>query len=133
MTPQSWTSSSSNMLKFNVNDHTWQDNAYTVAVCRDLHDRVSLQPHCEIGHTGHEHAKAKAILLRMKLAVELRDRSCIVVSDAKNLVHWICNKDLIPSWRVAHVIYECRILLQDNTSTRLEFGSRSPNEAFLRR
>jgi len=35
----------------------------------------------------------------------------------------------VPSWRVAHVVYECRSLLQVNTNARLKLDNRSTNEA----
>ena len=74
------------------------------------------------------HTEANTILLGLKLFVDLRDTSCIIASDAKNLVHLIYNKDSVSSWRVTHVVFEYRSLLQDNTRVRLEFGSRSTNE-----
>ena len=76
-----------------------------------------------------KHTEANTILLGLKLVVNLLDTSCIIASDAKNLVHLIYNKDSVPSWRVAHGVFECRTLLKDSTRARLEFSSRSMNEA----
>ena len=53
-----------------------------------------------------EHAETNTILLGLNLAADLRDTSCIIVNDAKILIHWICNKDSVPSWKVTHVVYE---------------------------
>ena len=76
-----------------------------------------------------KHTEANTKLLGLKLVVNLLDTSCIIASDAKNLVHLIYNKDSVPSWRVAHVVFECRSLLKDNTRATLEFSIRSMNEA----
>ena len=118
-----------NMLKINADDSTMQDNACAVAMRRDSQGWVKLAVVAHVTTSDPEHAEANTILLRLKLAANMRDTSCIIVSDAKSLVHWICNIDSVPSWRVAHVVYECRSLLQVNTNARLELDNRSTNEA----
>jgi len=92
-------------------------------------DRVDTWQSHIVATPDLDHAELNTILLELKLAADLRDISCIIVSDVKNLVHWICNKDSVLSWRVAYVVYECCTLLQDNTRGRLKFESRSTNKA----
>jgi len=48
-----------------------------------------------VGTPDLEHAEANTILFGLKLDADLRDTSCIIVSDAKSLIHWICNKDSV--------------------------------------
>ena len=110
-------------------DSTRQDNAWAAAVGRNSQSRVKLATGAWVATSDPEHAEANTILLGLKLAADMRDTSCITISDAESLIHRICNKDSMNSWRVFHVIYECRSLLQANTRARLKFNSRLTNEA----
>ena len=101
-----------NMLKLNTDGNTWQDNSSATVVYIDSQGRVKLAAATvRVATPDPEYAEANAILLKLKLVVDLRATSCLIVSDAKNLVHCICSKDSVPSRRVAYVIHECRNLL----------------------
>ena len=87
-------------------------------VYRDSQGRVALAAAVWVDASNPKHVETNAILLGMKLAIDMGDTYCIIVSDAKSFVHWICNKDSVLSWRVAHIVQECRGLLQTNTRAR---------------
>ena len=98
-------------------------------VCKDSQSRVTLAAVTRVDRQDSEHAEVDVILLVLKLAADIRDTPCIIVNDVKSLVHWIWNKDLVPSCRVAHLLNECCNVLETNTKARLEFSIRSSNEA----
>ena len=83
-----------NMLKLNTGGYTWQDNSCATVVYIDSQGRVKLAAaNVRVATSDPEYAEANVILLKLKLVVDLRETSRLIVSDAKNLVHWICNKD----------------------------------------
>ena len=74
-----------------------QNNAWGAIVCIDSQGIVKLAVAVRVAIPDPKHAKTNTILLGLKLAADFRDTSYINVSDAKDLVHWICNKDSVPS------------------------------------
>lgn len=106
-------------VEINVYVSIGQHSASAAAVCRCSQAKVVMVATAPVSTADPELAKANAVRLVLKLAADLRGSDCIVVSDAKSLVHWICNKDSTPRWQAAHIIYECRNILQANTRVRL--------------
>jgi len=100
-TNQSWVAPPSTILKINVDSSTVQETACAATICRESQGRVKPAAVTRVDTSDSKHADVDAILLGLKLTANMRDTSCIIVSDAKSLVLWVCNKDSVPSWRVA--------------------------------
>ena len=128
ITHQRWNALPPNMLKLSVDD-SGQDDACAAVACRDSQDRVKTWRRYESGYTGPGPCWSKRNTSWTETSYSLTDTSCIIVSDEKNLVHWICSKESMPSWRITHVICECRNVLQDNTRAKRKFSGRAMNEA----